>query len=152
MSTDCVLDASALVLALIGKTHAADELRQQLPDRRLHAPHLIDAEVGNVIRRHEQSGLISSAEAQNALRAGSQLIDYRYAHAGSLTELAWTWRANVSFYDGLYAALASRLGVPLVTADPLRSEGFFAVVLLVQGDAQSDSEDDADGCAEPDAV
>lgn len=117
MSTDCVLDASALVLALIGKTHAADELRQQLSDRRLHAPHLIDAEVGNVIRRHEQSGRISSAEARSALRAGSELIEYRYAHAGALTELAWTWRANVSFYDGLYAALASRLGVPLVTAD-----------------------------------
>ena len=117
MSTDCVLDASAMVLALIGKTPGADELRQRLSDKRRHAPHLIDAEVGDVIRRHEQSGLISSEEGQNALRAGSELIDYRYAHAGSLTALVWRWRANVSFYDGLYAALASRLGVPLITAD-----------------------------------
>lgn len=116
MNTDCVLDASALVLALIGKTQPAAELRERLSGKRRHAPHLIDAEVGNVIRRHEHSGRISSEEARNALRAGSELIDYRYG-ATSLTELAWTWRANVTFYDGLYAALASRLGVPLITAD-----------------------------------
>lgn len=112
-----MLDASALVLALIGKTHAADELRQRLLNSRRHAPHLIDAEVGNVIRRHEQTGRISTEEARAALRAGSELIEYRYPHSGSLAELAWSWRANVSFYDGLYAALASRLGVPLITAD-----------------------------------
>lgn len=117
MSDDYVLDASALVFALIGKTDAADALRQRLPEMRRHAPHLIDAEVGNLLRRHEQRGLITSEEAQDALRAGGGLIEYRYPHAGSLAELAWTWRANVSFCDALYAALAVRLGAPLITAD-----------------------------------
>lgn len=117
MSDDYVLDASALVLALIGKTGAADALRQRLPKMRRHAPHLIDAEVGNVLRRHEQRGLITSEEARDALRAGGGLIEYCYPHAGSLAELAWTSRANLSFYDALYAALAVRLGVALITAD-----------------------------------
>lgn len=56
-------------------------------------------------------------EAQTALRAGGALIEYRYPHTGSLAQPAWTWRANISFYDALYVALAVRLGVPLVTAD-----------------------------------
>lgn len=56
MSNDYVLDASALVLAVIGKTDTAQVLRQQLPTMRRHAPHLIDAETGNVLRRHEMSG------------------------------------------------------------------------------------------------
>lgn len=114
---DYVFDASSLVLALIGKTDAADALRRRVPTMRLHAPHLIDAEVGNVLRRHERAGRISTDEAEAALHAGSALIEYRYPHAGTLSELAWTWRANVSFYDALYAALAVRLGVPLLTAD-----------------------------------
>lgn len=117
MSDDYALDASALVFALIGKTDAADALRQRLQTVRRHAPHLIDAEVGNVLRRHERDGRISPQEASAALDASRALIEHRYPHAGLLAELAWTWRANVSFYDALYVALAVRLGVPLITAD-----------------------------------
>ena len=117
MSHDYVLDASALVLALIGKTDSADLLRRRLPTMRRHAPHLIDAEVGNVLRRHEQGGRISAEEARSALDAGRVIVEHRYPHAGPLAELAWTWRANVSFYDALYVALAVRIDAPLVTAD-----------------------------------
>jgi predicted nucleic acid-binding protein len=117
VSDDYVLDAPALVLALIGKTGAAEVVRQRLATMRRHAPHLIDAEVGNVLRRHEQGGRISTREARAALDATRVLIDHRYPHAGPLAELAWTWRAYVSFYDALYLALAVRLGVPLMTAD-----------------------------------
>ncbi|MDN5795286.1 MAG: type II toxin-antitoxin system VapC family toxin [Intrasporangium sp.] len=117
MSDDYVLDASALTLALIGKTDAAETLRQRLPMMRRHAPHLVDAEVGNVLRRHERRGRISAREGEVALAAGRVLIEHRYPHAGALGELAWTWRANLSFYDALYVALAVKLGVPLLTAD-----------------------------------
>ena len=117
MSNDYVLDASALVLALIGKSQTADALRGRLGRIRPHAPHLIDAEVGNVLRRHEQSGRISTQEARSALGACRVVIEHRYPHAGPLAELAWTRRANLTFYDALYVALAVRLGVPLMTAD-----------------------------------
>lgn len=115
--TDCVLDASALVLALAGKDENADELRTRLPAMRRHAPHLIDAEVGNVLRRHERAGLLSRAEAEAALRASRALVDHRYPHAGALAERAWTLRDNLSFYDALYVALATTLDVPLFTCD-----------------------------------
>jgi predicted nucleic acid-binding protein len=114
---DRVLDASALVLALNGKTDEAGLLRARLPRMRRHAPHLIDAELGNVLRRHVQAARITAEEAGAALRAARVLIDHRYPHAGSLAELAWTLRDDLSFYDALYVALAGRLGVPLVTCD-----------------------------------
>jgi predicted nucleic acid-binding protein len=114
---DYVIDASALVLALAGKTKAAGTLRARLLDMRRHAPHLIDAEVGNVLRRHEQAGRISGHEAATALRVAASLIDHRYAHLGALAQRAWNLRHNLSFYDALYVALASSLAIPLLTAD-----------------------------------
>lgn len=114
---DVVVDASALVLALAGKTAAAEALRARLPGMRRHAPHLIDAEVGNVLRRHEQADRITDEEAHTALRAMRTLINHRYPHAGPLAERAWTLRGNLSFYDALYVALAAGLDIPLLTGD-----------------------------------
>lgn len=115
--SDCVLDASAMVLALSGKTDAASALRTRLTGVRRHAPHLIDAEVGNVLRRHEREARLSPEEALLALRAKRVLVDHRYPHIGPLAELAWTWRHNLSFYDALYVALAVLLDLPLITGD-----------------------------------
>lgn len=115
--SDCVLDPSAAVLALGGKTEAASSLRTRLEGTRKHAPHLIDAEVGNVLRRHERQTRLSPAEALGALRAQRVLVDHRYPHAGPLTTMAWKWRGHLSFYDALYVALAVLLDIPLLTAD-----------------------------------
>lgn len=115
--SDCVLDASALVLALGGKSSSAAALRTRLAGVRRHAPHLIDAEVGNVLRRHEREGRLSTDEAAHGLRAAAVLIDHRYPHIGPLGRLAWHWRHNLSFYDALYVALAISLDLPLITAD-----------------------------------
>lgn len=114
---DCVLDASALVLALTGKTPAADTLRAALPGVRTHAPHLIDAEVGDVLRRHELTGQLDDLETRTALWAAHSLVDLRYPHTGSLAGRAWGLRHNLSFYDALYAGLAAFLGAPLLTCD-----------------------------------
>lgn len=114
---DYVIDASALVLALAGKSKATGKLRARLPGVRRHAPYLIDAEVGSVLRRHEHARLLTSREAYTALRALRGLVDHRYPHAGVLAERAWALRQNLSFYDALYVALAGHLGVPLLTGD-----------------------------------
>jgi predicted nucleic acid-binding protein len=115
--SDCVLDASALALAVGGKSDAASAFRARLAGVRRHAPHLIDAEVGNVLRRHEREGRLSAEEAEQGLRAAAVLIDHRYPDVGPLGHLAWTWRHNLSFYDALYVALAVSLNLPLITAD-----------------------------------
>jgi predicted nucleic acid-binding protein len=114
---DYVIDASAVVLALAGKTTGAGTLRARLSEMRRHAPHLIDAEIGNVLRRHEQAGLISSREAITALEVAGLLIDHRYPHTDALAQRAWTLRHSLSFYDALYVGLASYLEIPLLTGN-----------------------------------
>lgn len=115
--SDCVLDASAMVLAVSGKRPEAAVLRARLLRARKHAPHLIDAEVGNVLRRHEREGRLNSAETLVALRALPALVDHRYPQLGPVSELAWSWRHNLSFYDAIYVALATLLDLPLITGD-----------------------------------
>lgn len=115
--TDRVIDASALAYALVAKTPEAESLRVTLRATDCHAPHLVDAELGNVLRRRTRAGDVTPAQARTALRAASDVIDVRYPHAGALAGLAWTWRDNLSFYDALYAALAVRLDIPLLSGD-----------------------------------
>ncbi|MBI5161687.1 MAG: type II toxin-antitoxin system VapC family toxin [Micrococcales bacterium] len=117
MTTDIVLDASALVAILIERSARADAVRERMPSLGRHAPHLIDAELGSALRRLEQQGLIDDREAAAALASGRALVDERYAHTRTLVTGAWAHRRNLSFYDALYVALASELGIPLLTAD-----------------------------------
>jgi predicted nucleic acid-binding protein len=51
----------------------------------------------------------------------------------NLVDRAWQLRDNVSFYDGLYVALAEGLGAPLLTLDErlTRAPGLRAEVELV---------------------
>lgn len=112
-----VIDASALVVALLGRSAEAAVLRRRLVAETCHAPHLIDAEVGNVLRRQVLRGELSAADAQVLLSSSEPLVDHRHQMTGALARAAWELRDNVTFYDGLYVALAAALTLPLVTAD-----------------------------------
>jgi predicted nucleic acid-binding protein len=114
--TDVVLDASVAAIALVESTARGREVRGRLDGVVVHAPHLIDAEVGSVLRRRTASGAIPAARASRAFRVLSSLVTERYSH-GPLAIDAWALRENLTFYDALYAALAARLGLPLLTAD-----------------------------------
>lgn len=115
--SDCVCDASALALALVGDEETARETRTSLARGRRHAPHLIDAEIGSVLRGHERAGRLSAPQALAALRAAQAMIDQRYPHTGPLSDVAWRLRHNLTYYDALYVALATALDLPLLTAD-----------------------------------
>lgn len=92
-------------------------LQGRLQSNVCHAPHLIDAEAGNVLRRLVRTGAISAQFGLTALRAVRDAIDERHPHSGSIAETAWSLRDNLTYYDGLYVALAAELDLPLVTAD-----------------------------------
>jgi predicted nucleic acid-binding protein len=117
VSDEFVVDASAAVRALTGKDAVGRALSELLAAATCHAPHLIDAEVGHVLRRLERIGHVSEESASTAVRALSTVIDQRYQHAGWLAIEAWELRHAFSFYDGLYVGLATRLGMPLLTGD-----------------------------------
>jgi predicted nucleic acid-binding protein len=114
---DVVIDASTMVRALTETSPEADGLRYGLMTSTCHAPYLLDAEVGHVLRRLERTGAISDEEARTALAALPHLINHRYPHTGRLAGLAWELRHVVTYYDGLYVALAATLDIPLRTAD-----------------------------------
>ena len=112
-----VVDASALAFSILGSSPAHRSVRQRLATDTCHAPHLIDAEIGNVLRRRVLRGDLPAAEARVLLLAATPLVDHRYDMSGSLGQAAWALRENVSFYDALYVALAEALTVPLLTVD-----------------------------------
>lgn len=114
---DLVIDASVLVCALTGTTATAAQLRDRLATTRCHAPHLVDAEVGQALRRQTRCGELDEAKAVTALRMLKHAVEERYPQAVGLAELAWSMRENVSYYDGLYAGLAAILRLPLLTMD-----------------------------------
>ncbi len=112
-----VLDASALVEYLAGGERV-DEVHAYVVAHagRLWAPHLVDAEVGHVLRRAVTRGELTQRRAVAALNDLAGFPLRRAAHVG-LLDRAWALRDNVSFHDALYLALAERLGEPLLTLD-----------------------------------
>jgi predicted nucleic acid-binding protein len=82
----------------------------------MSAPHLIDAEVGHLLRRHTLAGTVSAARARIALEDYLTLSILRYAHTALLSR-AFELRDNATIYDALYLALAEVLEAPLLTRD-----------------------------------
>jgi predicted nucleic acid-binding protein len=129
------VDASAVVLALTRRSPQGHAIRSHLRSAVCHAPHLIDAEVGNALRGQVLRGELARVVAERGLQQLPDVIHHRYVHAGLLSQQAWQLRESVTFYDALYAGLAGLLGVPLVTADARlsRAPGLPCQVELVAG-------------------
>jgi predicted nucleic acid-binding protein len=111
-----VADASVLVEFLAGGEHREAAEHAIGRERWVWAPALIDAEVGNALRRQVRLGKIGPRKAGAALQDLLTMRLQRIPHA-ALAERAWQLRDNVSFYDGLYVALAEAAGAPLLTLD-----------------------------------
>lgn len=112
-----VVDASALLEFLL-QTSLGTRVEARLfrDGDELHAPHLIDVEVTQGLRRLVRSGEVSPDRAAEAI---ADLVDvdlHRHAHLDLLTR-AWKLRDNVTAYDAVYVALAEALGATVVTCD-----------------------------------
>lgn len=82
----------------------------------IHAPHLIDLEIAQVLRRYVHSAIISADRGAEAL---SDLADFpltRYPHFVLLTRI-WQMRHGLTAYDAAYLALAEALNASLITRD-----------------------------------
>ena len=112
-----VIDASALLEVLLRTSRAPSiEARIFAPGETLHAPHLLDIEVAQVIRRFAGKGDITDGRGREALDDLAILSFRRYPHQVLLPRI-WDLRANVTAYDGAYLALAEALDAPLLTCD-----------------------------------
>ncbi len=112
-----VVDASAALEVLLN-TAAGLQLSERLfaPGETLHAPHLLDLEVAQVLRRYALAGELGHGRAQQALEDFLDLPITRYPHGVFLPRI-WELRHNLTAYDAAYLALAEALPAPLITRD-----------------------------------
>jgi predicted nucleic acid-binding protein len=109
-----VVDASAIVELLLGSSHA-DEVDRAIGEGAF-APELMDIEVVQTLIGLERRGQMEATIAALSIRVLENMPITRLPHGG-LLEDAWDHRKNLTAYDAIYAALANRLGIRLVTAD-----------------------------------
>lgn len=111
-----VVDASALLEVLL-RTDAAGAVESRLfGGETLHAPHVLDLEVAQVLRRYERAGDLPARRGREAMEDLGAFRIERYPHHPFLWRV-WSLRANATAYDACYLALAEALDAPLLTRD-----------------------------------
>jgi predicted nucleic acid-binding protein len=112
-----VLDASAAIEWLL-RTQTGIKIDKRLfsPQAPLHAPHLLDLEVAQVLRRFVRDKTITAQRGAEALEDLGDLPLNRYPHDFLLPRV-WDLRATLTAYDAVYIALAELLDAPLLTCD-----------------------------------
>lgn len=107
-----VVDAGVIVELVVNDLDPA-----RLGDEEIAAPHLIDSEVTNVLRRLARRGSLTDQQATLALEGFTRLALVRFP-ADWLRVRIWALRHNLSAYDATYVALAEMIGATaLITAD-----------------------------------
>jgi predicted nucleic acid-binding protein len=111
-----VLDASVVIEVLLQSDIGRSVEDRLFGGQVLNAPHLLDLEVAQVLRRHVLQGVLEPARAEGALEDFQDFRIERYAHHLFLGRI-WALRENVTAYDAAYLALAEALEAPLLTTD-----------------------------------
>lgn len=128
-----VVDAS-VILEILLQTEGSERAMKRMfrGNPSLHAPHLLDLEVTQVLRRYVRNGSIDGGRAEDALTDFLDLPIERYAHE-PLLERIWSLRENLTSYDAAYVVLAEVLRAPLLTVDErlAKATGHSAVIELV---------------------
>ena len=112
-----VLDASAVIEWLL-QSPAGIKIEKRLfsSSESLHAPHLLDVEVAQVVRRYVRDKIIDAQRGQEALGDLADLPLSRYPH-DFLIPRVWELRTTLTAYDAVYVALAEVLDAALLTCD-----------------------------------
>ena len=128
-----VIDASAALELLLQtqKGMAVGDLALTTHER-MHAPHLIDIEVTQTLRRLTLGKNLTVKRAEEALVDFSMLAVERHEHR-SLMNRVWELREGLTAYDAVYVALAEALDAPLLTCDARlsRAHGHRARITVV---------------------
>jgi predicted nucleic acid-binding protein len=111
-----VIDTSAVLAALAARSPDPELVRRLADDGDLHAPHLIDVEILQALRRLVRGGKLSEDRAADVRTDVAAMAITRYGHE-PLVDRAWALRHNLTACDAVFIALSEALEVPLVTCD-----------------------------------
>jgi len=111
-----VVDASAVVAALLDDGAEGRWCEGRLGEGGLVAPHLLPLEVANIIRRTEARQRIEASEAAAAFD-DLRRLDVDLVPFEPIADRAWDLRSNLTVYDACYVATAELVGGRLVTLD-----------------------------------
>lgn len=112
-----VPDASAIIEWLLqsAKGERISRLLLSAPQD-LNAPHLLDVEVSQGLRRCLAAGTLRLSRTQEAIQDYLDLPIRRHAHQHLFWRI-WELRENLTAYDATYVALAESLDATLLTCD-----------------------------------
>lgn len=127
-----VLDASA-VLEILLRTERARKIESRIfrKTETFFAPHLLDLEVLQVLRRYAGKDM-TEERCRNAIQDFEDLPITRYPHDLFVWRI-WEMRKSLTAYDAAYVALAEALRAPLLTCDArlASSHGHSAEIQLI---------------------
>jgi predicted nucleic acid-binding protein len=125
-----VADASAVLEVLLNTSRAAAiASRLFAGGQTIHAPHLVDVAVLQVLRRYVSASTVANARAREMMQDYLDMDLKRYPH-DVLLERMWELRHNFTAYDAAYIALAEALEAPLITCDRALTSGHRAEVVV----------------------
>ncbi|MGY1986902.1 type II toxin-antitoxin system VapC family toxin [Blastococcus sp. SYSU DS0669] len=111
-----VVDASAVVAALVDGGREGSWARGGLRNEDLAAPHHLFVEVSNVLRRAVLAGRLGADVGALAHRDLVQLSVTSFPFE-PVADRVWELHPGVTAYDAAYVALAEALDAPLWTLD-----------------------------------
>jgi predicted nucleic acid-binding protein len=111
-----VVDASVVVAGLVDGGPDGRWAEDLIAGGGLAAPHLMPAEVANILRRAVLAGDVS-AEAASLAHVDLQRLPVTLFPYEPFADRVWELRANVTSYDAWYVALGELIVAPVATLD-----------------------------------
>jgi predicted nucleic acid-binding protein len=111
-----VVDASVFVEVITEPATSENLIAILAEEKEFAAPHIVDLEVMNGLRKHVFGKRMTAAQAKAALAVFLDLKVLRHS-TWELNAAIWQMYANVTPYDAAYVQLALTLNTPFLTRD-----------------------------------